>query len=255
MKLEINDIEKTAIFCHIFKCLKDVVDIVTLDFKEGGLYFQAMDSSHICLCELMLCSNWFDKYTLDKGEVVTIPTIGIFQVLNCFKDTQSIHIEYNQEILNIEFIGENMVGKSFTLKTMECDSELLEIPEVDYSVDIEIKSNELNTIIQELTIFSDEIEFICKDDLLKLVSNGEIGTMNVEINDDHIISYASEENLELIRKFSTKYFKQACSFYKISENINLHLEADSPIKIAYYIENEESYFKFYIAPKIDDDEF
>jgi len=255
MKLEINNIEKTSIFCHIFKCLKDVVDIVTLDFKEEGLYFQAMDSSHICLCELLLSSKWFDKYTLDKCEVVSIPTIGIFQVLHCFKETQTIHMEYIQEILNIDFIGENMMGKSFTLKTMECDSELLDIPDVDYSVDIEIKSNELNTIIQELTIFSDEIKFICKDDLLKLVSNGEIGTMNVEINDDHIISYASEENLELIRKFSTKYFKQACSFYKISENINLHLEVNSPIKIAYYIENEESYFKFYIAPKIDDDEF
>jgi len=190
MKLEIDNKEKTAIFCNIFKCLKDVVDIVTLDFKEGGLYFQAMDSAHICLCELVLSSNWFDKYTLDKCQVVTIPTVGIFQVLNCFKDTQSIHIEYIQEILNIEFIGENMMGKSFTLKTMECDSELLEIPEVDYSVDIQIKSNELNTIIQELTIFSDEIKFICKDDWLKLVSNGEIGTMNVEINDDLILSYA-----------------------------------------------------------------
>ena len=255
MKLEIVDTEKTAIFCHIFKCLKDVVDIVTLDFKEEGLYFQAMDSAHICLCELMLCSEWFDIYKVDKNEVVTIPTIGIYQVLHCFKDNQSIHMEYIKDILNIEFIGENMMEKSFTLTTMECDSELLDIPDVNYSVDIEIKSDELNTIIQELTIFSDEINFICKDDWLKLVSNGEIGTMNVAINDDHIISYASEENLDLIRKFSTKYFKHACSFYKISENINLHLEADVPIKIAYYIENEESYFKFYIAPKIDDDEF
>ena len=90
---------------------------------------------------------------------------------------------------------------------------------------------------------------------MRLVSSGEIGTMNIEINDEHIISYASEENLDLTRKFSTKYFKQACSFYKISENIYLHLEPNSPIKIAYYFETEKNYFKFYIAPKIDDDEF
>jgi len=255
MKLKIDNKEKTAIFCHIFKCLKDVVDIVTLDFKKDGLYFQAMDSAHICLCEMMLSSDWFDLYVLNKNETTTIPTVGIYNVLHCFNDDQSIQLEYNKEILNIDFIGENIMGKSFTLTTLESDSDMLEIPDVEYSVDIEIKSNEINTIIQELTIFSDEIQFICKDDTLNLVSSGELGTMNVEIKDEHIVSYASEENLKLIRKFSTKYFKQACSFYKISENINLHLEANSPIKIAYYIDNEDNYFKFYIAPKIDEDEF
>lgn len=61
MKLIINNKEKAQKFSHIFKCLKDVVEFVTLDFKKEGLYFQAMDCSQICLCELMLSLEWFDS--------------------------------------------------------------------------------------------------------------------------------------------------------------------------------------------------
>ena len=104
MKLEINDKFKANKFSHLFKCLKDVVDIVTLDFKKEGLYFQAMDSSQICLCELTLSMEWFQKYEIEKNETVTIPTSGMYHCLHCFNEGQSIHMSYNdkKDYLNIE---------------------------------------------------------------------------------------------------------------------------------------------------------
>ena len=94
MKLIINNKEKAQKFSHIFKCLKDVVEFVTLDFKKEGLYFQAMDCSQICLCELMLSLEWFDSYELDENEVITIPTSGIYHCLHCYNDGQSISMTY-----------------------------------------------------------------------------------------------------------------------------------------------------------------
>mgnify|MGYP005642369425 CR=1 FL=1 len=256
MKLEINDKSKANKFSHLFKCLKDVVDIVTLDFKKEGLYFQAMDSSQICLCELVLTTEWFQKYEIEKNETVTIPTSGMYHCLHCFNEGQSIHMSYNEnkDYLNIEFLGEKTLEKSFDLTTFESNDSLMDIPEVDYSVDIEMVSSELNSVIQELIIFNKDIEFNCNQEWLQLITRGELGKMSVKLKDDNVISYAIEEDLTLKRVYSIEFFKRACAFHKLSETINLHLNTDLPIKIAYYLENNSN-FKFYIAPKMDDDEF
>ena len=256
MNLEINDKVKANKFSHLFKCLKDVVDIVTLDFKKEGLYFQAMDGSQISLCELMLSCEWFEKYELEKGEVVTIPTSGIYHCLHCYTEGQSIHMSYNEknDALNIEFVGEKTIEKSFDLTTFESDENTMDIPVVEYSVDIEMKSDELNGIIQELIVFNKDIEFNCDQEWLQLITKGELGKMSVKLKDDNVISYAIEEDLTLKRVYSIDYLKRACAFHKLSNTINLHLNLDMPIKMVYYLDKNSS-FKFYIAPKMDDDEF
>lgn len=78
--------------------------------------------------------------------------------------------------------------------------------------------------------------------------------MSVELKEDNIVSYAVEEDLSLKKIYAIEFFKKACAFYKISEHIELHLEENSPMKIGYDL-GEESSFKFYIAPKVDEDEF
>lgn len=256
MKLIINNKEKAQRFSHIFKCLKDVVELVTLDFKKEGLYFQAMDCSQICLCELMLSTEWFDSYVVEDNETVTIPTSGIYHSLHCYNDGQSISMSYNEskEVLNVEFNGEKTVKKSFDLITVESEGITMDIPEIEYSVDVEMKSDELNNLIQELIVFNKDIEFHCNQEWLNLITNGEMGKMNVELKEDNVVSYAVEEDLVLKRTYSIEFFKKACAFYKISNNIELHFEENSPMKIGYDL-GEESSFKFYIAPKVDEDEF
>ena len=130
----------------------------------------------------------------------------------------------------------------------------MDIPDIEYSVDVEMKAEQLNTLIQELIVFNKDIEFHCNEDWLNLVTNGEIGKMSVELKEDNIVSYAVEEDLSLKKIYAIEFFKKACAFYKISEHIELHLEENSPMKIGYDL-GEESSFKFYIAPKVDEDEF
>ena len=258
MKLLINDKRKSEQFSHIFKCLKDVVEFVTLDFKKEGLYFQSMDSSQICLCELVLSYNWFDEYNIKKNETVTIPTGGIYHALHCLNDNQSIIIEYDEkkDNLSIEFTGEKTINKSFDLVTFETDNNLMEIPETEFSVDIEMASCELNTLIQELIVFNKDIQFHCDTEWVKLMAKGEMGKMSVELKDDNIISYAIEEGLSIVKEYAIEFFKKACAFHKISDIINLHIEDNSPIKICYYLDDtKDNTFIFYIAPKVMDDEF
>ena len=102
----------------------------------------------ICLCELMLSLEWFDSYELDENEVITIPTSGIYHCLHCYNDGQSISMNYNnkKEVLNVEFTGEKTVKKSFDLITIDSEGITMDIPDIEYSVDVEMKAEQLNKI-------------------------------------------------------------------------------------------------------------
>jgi len=50
----------------IVESIRDLVSDANLDCKEAGLSLQAMDSSHVSLCALVLRSDGFDHYRCDR---------------------------------------------------------------------------------------------------------------------------------------------------------------------------------------------
>ena len=53
--------------------------------------------------------------------------------------------------------------------------------------------------------------------------------------------------------YSIKYISDFCSFSKINPKVNIMFRDGMPMVVHYELENsEDSYVKFYLAPKIDD---
>ena len=139
---------------------------------------------------------------------------------------------------------------------VDIDSAVLEIPETDYSADIEIISNEFRELISQLSIFGSEITFNCCDEI-KITGTGEYGVMNALISENDITMYQIEEDTELNLTFSGKYLQEMCSFSKVNSSINLHFSNDTPMKMQYNIDEEDeeeslNYIRFFLAPKIQD---
>ena len=53
--------------------------------------------------------------------------------------------------------------------------------------------------------------------------------------------------------YSIKYISYFCSFSKVNSNVNISFKEAMPMVMHYELEDsEDSYIKFYLAPKIDD---
>ena len=147
---------------------------------------------------------------------------------------------------------------------MDLDSEFLPVPDSDWSADIQMVSDDLAKLIDQLSIFGSDLIVNCDEDSIKLLSDGEMGKMKAVIKEEDILMYAIEEDVTLKVKFAISYFCLFTSVSKVNKKVNIHIDEKLPIKIQYDMddvmdENDDdeddeviNYIRFYLAPKIED---
>jgi len=259
------DITKIKQFLNIFQNLKGINDQVNLHFRDNGLYFQCIDTTHICIIELMLDEDWFYEYDRNKDDMVSVGIITktFAKILNIYEDGQSLTISYDGDVtkLNISFNNiqteskciKHKYNKQLLMSLIECDIELLNFPEMEYDIDITIHPSNLQITIDQLSQFDEVVTIKCSESMINFGTSSFEGDMNIEISDVDLIEYQIVEGLVLELDFSIKYLKSICNFSKVFDNLMLNLSKQFPLKISHELD-EHSQISFYLAPKIIDDE-
>jgi len=268
MEIKLFDQKKIIIFESIFKNLKNIIKECNIEFNENSIYIQGMDTTHALLFELNIQSDWFDNYIIETPNTFGIHCETFFKIINCLKNTEKIELKReseDSEILEISFVGEkNQISKQFELTEIQIESHKMDIPIMEYEVDIQMKTLDLTNIVKELTIFNENININFNQDNLEFDTVGTLGKAKMLLNEDSIESYAIEEDLCYNLQFSAEYFNNICTFNKLNEIINIHSSKETPLKILYNLddikkeqniedddddkENEiKSYCAFYIA--------
>jgi len=270
MKLTLTDSKKVSQFSSILKNLKNFSGDIEMHLDKGRLYAQGMDSSHCCLFELELLSGWFTKYDNDENIRLGINCELLAKIFNMLGENQNIEMNYEKgaDCLYITLSpneGETGIVREFKLPLMDLQSELLTIPDTEYTADIEMVSNDFTALITQLNTFGNELRIQCEDKI-RLTGKGEMGSMDAVIKEDDILMYAIEEDVKLDLSFALGYINMMVAFGKINKKVKIHISEDIPMKIQYGMdtfmdkeeddeENEDkNYIRFFLAPKIVDDD-
>ena len=265
MKLKILNNEKINKFASIFKNLKNIIKECCIEFKKDCIYIQGMDVTHALLFELKIDEDWFDEYINDKYNTFGIHCETLFKIINCLNSMQKIEFKRDEdsEILEINFIGDNNdITKQFELTEIQVEVNNMNIPEVEYQVDIIINTNIFLEIIKELTIFNENINIFFNEENIELQTNGTLGKAKIIIDNNNIDLYAIEEDTEFDLIFSGDYLNNISSFNKLNEKLTINSSKKYPLKLEYNLDlenninNEDcedeliipnSYCRFYIA--------
>jgi proliferating cell nuclear antigen PCNA len=267
MKLILTDSKKVSHFSSILKNLKNFSQDIEMHIDQHRLYAQGMDSSHCCLFELELLSEWFTKYECGEHIRLGINCELLAKIFNMLGENQNIEMAYQgTDSLYITLSpneGEMGIVREFKLPLMDLQSELLTIPDTEYTADIEMVSNDFTALIIQLNTFGNELRVQCQDEI-RLTGKGEMGSMDAVIKEDDILMYAIEEDEKLDINFALGYINMMVAFGKINKKVKIHMSENLPMKIQYGMdtfmdkedddeENEDkNYIRFFLAPKIDD---
>ena len=253
MKLEISEKGKVRQLITIFRNLKNIACDMNIHFSKDGIYIQGMEASHSCLIEINIEGSWFDVFDTTDG-VVGVNCDLLSKLIDCWKEGQKI-VLYSDDFntISIDFEGENTLTKRFEIPSMDIDCEIMEIPDKEYEADLSLKSTDFKELIGELSLFNDELQFICNEDDVILKAKGDMGSATVEIKNSDIEEYAVEDGLSLSISYSIKFINAVCAFNKLNTYINIHASKDTPLKLNYYLNDTESknFVRFFIAPKIE----
>ncbi len=280
---------KSNILCEILKKLKLFTESFVLMVNNERLYIQGMDSSHIIIFDLHLSSEWFDKIetSSDKNFEFGLHTTLLAKILNIKSDSQSMRI-YNDENstdkLGIDFINgsSNDYDKFFEVPLMDIDNDLLEIPPTDYNASIIIESKNFKKLIDDFHgLEFQNIQIKCSEYEVQFKSESSNGNMVLNINDSQMYSYNTtlDDDDVVSNSFNLNFIGKMCQF-KVSKFICIQQSPGIPIEIKYLLNpndekkmensdesngsNEDngniekltrSWFKFYLAPCVSDDDF
>ena len=282
MHLFLKDSKRAAKFTAIFAHLKPFTDNICLFYKEDGVYIQCMDDSRCCLFECVLHKSWFDEYDIatDVNDIETSTAcssgvnIGLFQkVLAARQEKQTLTLRLTPDVedrICIEFRaaagtlegGTSSFDKFFELPLYHIETDVMEITDFETMVDLIVESKVLHELVNQLTMFDDNISFTFREEAVDLISSGNNGSMKAVLNVNDMASYAlpavspDKAGNPLKQTYSLRYIQLMAQFNKLAPEVQLGFSDIMPMFMRYNLSTEDeenqSYVRIHLAPKIVD---
>jgi len=249
------------VFKQLIEALKDLVQDANVDCNEDGLSIQAMDSSHVSLVAVELRSGGFDHYRCDRTISLGFNSANMSKILKCAGNDDVITLKAEDTadslMLMFESPSQDRIA-DFELKLMDIDSEQLGIPDTDYKCTIKMPSSEFQRIIRDLQVLGDTCVISCTKEGVRFSVSGDLGTGNVlirsnsapEKEEDQVL-IDMEEPVELT--FALRYLNFFTKATSLGPSVIISMSPDVPVVVEYPIE-ESGHIKYYLAPKIDENE-
>lgn len=179
----------------------------------------------------------------------------------------------------VTFVFENPKAdkiSDFQMKLMDIDTEHLGIPDTEYEATVKMSSNEFQRICRDLSSIGDTVTIAVTKDSVKFTTSGDIGEANITCrrtsdgdgkeekvkteDEDGGKGKSSEgQNVDIDLQepvtltFALRYLNSFCKATSLCENVRLQLSKELPVVVQYLIE-DMGYVRFYLAPKIEEED-
>lgn len=241
--------------------IKDLVTDANWECSSTGISMQAMDTSHVCLVALNIRADGFEHFRCDRTLNLGVHLANFAKILKCAGNDDVITLKAEDEcdMLTLMFESPKQDRVSdFDLKLMNIESEQLHIPDTEYSAVVRLPAAEYARICRDLASIGDTVAVSVTKDGVKFSTSGDVGTANVTCRHNVSTDSAEEQTAIELREpvsltFALRYLNSFAKATPLSGSVQLRLIKDLPIVVEYQVADIGS-VKFYLAPKIEDDE-
>ena len=141
---------------------------------------------------------------------------------------------------------------------MDIDSEHLGIPDSEYQAIVRMPSAEFMRICKVLSGIGDTVVISVTKEDVKFSTSGEIGSGNIVCRQNKTIDKPEEATTIEMQEpvsltFALRYMNSFTKASSLSEQVTISLSSELPVVVEYKIA-EMGYIRFYLAPKIEEDE-
>ncbi|KAL4395869.1 hypothetical protein AHAS_Ahas01G0035000 [Arachis hypogaea] len=202
----------------VVDAIKELVNDANFDCSATGFSLQAMDSSHVALVALLLRSEGFEHYRCDRN-------ISMGMSLN------------NMAKMLREHLG---------------------IPEAEYQAIVRMPSTEFAKICKDLSSIGDTVVISVTKEGVKFSTRGDIGSANIVCRQNTSVDKPEEAttvemNEPVSLTFALRYMNSFTKATPLSNRVAISLSNELPVVVEYKIA-EMGYVRFYLAPKIEEEE-
>lgn len=245
----------------VLDAIKDLLNEATFDCNDSGIQLQAMDNSHVSLVSLTLRCDGFDKYRCDRNLSMGMNLGSMSKILKCANndDTVTMKAQDNADSVTFVFESQNQEKVSdYEMKLMNLDQEHLGIPETEYACVIRMPSMEFARICRDLSQFGESVMISCTKEGVRFSASGDVGAANIKLAQTSSVdkeeeSVVVEMQEPVMLTFACRYLTSFTKATPLSNQVQLSMSPDVPLVVEYRIP-DLGHIRYYLAPKIEDDE-
>ncbi|VDD93288.1 unnamed protein product [Enterobius vermicularis] len=237
-----------ALLKKIVEAVKDLITDAPFDCTENAFSLQAMDSSHVALVSLNLASSLFEIYRCDRTINIGMSFASMAKALKCANNDDTCMIRYEEDDDVVFAFEDTKRGRTqeVTVRMMDIDNEHLGIPDQEHSAVVTMSSGDFQKTCRDLAMFSDSVLITVTKAGIGFTGKGETGSsVSVTVTVTEPVSVT----------FSVKYMNHFAKASSLSDRVKLSMTNELPIVVEYPIDDDStSYLRFFLAPKIQEDE-
>ena len=119
------------------------------------------------------------------------------------------------------------------------DEQLMEIPKVDYSADITMKSSQFKDYITEISKFGSDLTIDCSEESIILLTKGEMGDYRIILPQDSLEEFLMEENENVLVSYNLSYVKFISNLVKVTKLLTFNVSNEFPMRISYCLDEKD----------------
>ncbi|KAK1315347.1 Proliferating cell nuclear antigen [Acorus calamus] len=245
----------------VVEAMRELVVDANLDCSSTGVSLQAMDSSHVALVALMLRSEGFDHFRCDRSVSMGMNLANVSKLLRCSAPDDIVTLRADDDADTLTFMFESPKQdkiSDFEMKLMDIQSEHLGIPEAEYQSIVRMPSQEFAHICKDLSSIGDTVVISVTKEGVKFSTRGDIGNANIVCRQNASADKPEESTIIEMTEpvsltFALRYMNSFTRATPLSNTVTISMSSDLPVVVEYKIA-EMGYLRFYLAPKIEDEE-
>ena len=236
-------------FRTIFEVLKDIINDINIYFDATGIKIITLDIARVSLVHMFLAAENFEEYSCPSDIIAGINISNTYKLLKSITNNDTLSISINgPEFMDITIHNENKKSVSkFSLKLLDIDEEILEIPEIHMNLVTTLPSVDFQRICRDMNNLSNDVIIKRLDKKITFLCNGDFA------NQETSIDCTDTFDGEISNTFSLKYlnlFTKATGMCSSVQILQTSDNPEMPIILKYSVANLGD-IKFYLAPKTE----
>ena len=268
-------------FCDVIDAVSSVVSKTNIYVTGEGLKILAMDENRVSFIKLELEKNDFDVFDFSGVIKLGLDLTEFVKLLKSASGHNSLVLTYEDTnprmVINFKNDG---LARKYSVSLIDIDEEPPRPTNPDYYMELDISCKLFTNMINSVMVTgSEEIKFNIKDKKLTTFSKGDIS--ETEFIFDKDCGYEDETKLKLNLKNRVKnsviekkkiyeliscegdfsmtvninMLKKMSRANTIIDTVSINMKYDEPLRLDYNLNGDGSFIYYYIAPKIEEEEY
>ncbi|KAB2946648.1 MAG: DNA polymerase sliding clamp [Candidatus Methanoperedens nitroreducens] len=226
--------------------ISTLVDEARFRLTSQGLSVKAVDPANVAMVSFELSKDAFESFDATEGEL-GIDLTKLIGVMEMAEKSDNIELELDEASHKLIV---RMRGLAYTMSLLDPSSIRKEpkVPSLDLPAHIVIRGEDIKRAVKAAEKVSDYMSMGVKGDVFFMEAEGDTDKVHVELGKSQLIDLQGTDAKSL---FSLDYLSDMSKILGKSNEVNIDLGKDFPLKIRIKIAEGHGEVSYMLAPRVE----